>query len=54
MAKKKYIPPKEHFARHLGKVRQWIDGFEAAGKRGPACKDTLRQIEVWMEGLPHD
>ncbi len=41
----------EHFVRHLGMMRQWIDGFEASGKTGPANKDTLRQIQIWLRDL---
>lgn len=39
-----------HFYAALGKIRQWIDGFEAAGKPGPVDKDVLRQIQVWIKG----
>ena len=38
-----------HFYEGLGRIRQWIDGFEAAGKHGPFDKDVLRQIQVWIK-----
>lgn len=52
MSKKKYAPPPAHFNDYLGHVRQWIDGFEAAGKRGPAHKDVLRQVQLYLKELP--
>ncbi len=42
-------PIPEHFYQRLGKIRQWIDGFEAAGKTGPCDKDVLRQIQIWIQ-----
>lgn len=50
-AKPKPAPVPDHFYKGLGKIRQWIDGFEAAGKHGPCDKDTLRQIELWLREL---
>lgn len=50
MAKNASRPP-EHFDRHLGHIRQWIAGFEAAGKSGPAHADTLRQIQIWLRNV---
>lgn len=38
-----------HFYPSLGKIRQWIDGFEAAGKHGPCDKDVLRQMQNWIK-----
>jgi hypothetical protein len=40
-------PP--HFYEHLGRIRQWICGFQAAGKEGPVNADTLRQIQLWLK-----
>ena len=37
------------YNKELGKIRQWIDGFEAAGKQGPVSKDMLRQIQIWLK-----
>lgn len=42
-------PIPEHFVKGLGRLRQWIDGFEAAGKHGPVDKDVLRQIQIWIK-----
>jgi len=48
-SKKPKLPkPPEHFDEYLGRIRQWIDGFEAAGKQGPVNKDVLRQIQIWL------
>lgn len=44
MASKKKVP--EHFERHLGKIRQWFDGFAAAGGNTAVDRDTLRQIQL--------
>lgn len=41
----------EHFDRHLGYIRQWIDGFEAAGKKGPYAADPLRQVQNFLKEL---
>lgn len=46
MTKKAKVP--EHFDRHLAHIRYWFTGFEAAGKKVPACIDTLRQIQNWL------
>lgn len=50
MSKAKPKPPvvPEHFNHHLGYIRTWIDGFEAAGKTGPHAKDTLRQVQQFL------
>lgn len=37
------------FYNSLAKTRQWIDGFEAAGKSGPCDKDMLRQLQIWLK-----
>ena len=41
-------PVPDHFDRGLGRLRQWVDGFEAAGGTGPVDKDVLRQIQIWI------
>lgn len=51
MTKRANPKPPAHFVEHLGRIRQWIDGFEAAGKVGPVNKDTLRQIQLWLKDL---
>lgn len=38
----------EQFRHRLGYLRTWIQGFEAAGGKGPHDADVLRQIQVWM------
>lgn len=35
--------------RHLGYVRQWIEGFEAGGKKGPPYADALRKAQLLIE-----
>ena len=38
---------RDHYTRHLGYVRCWINGFEAAsGKKGPHVADSLRLIQL--------
>lgn len=41
----------EHFDRHLSYIRQWIEGFEASGKKGPHAADTLRQVQIFLKEL---
>lgn len=47
----------DHFHKHLGYIRCWIDGFAAAGKQGPYVADTLRLIQLLLneakEGNDH-
>ena len=38
--------------KHLGHVRQWIQGFEAgSGKPGPAHTDALRRAQILIIDL---
>jgi hypothetical protein len=55
MSKKIDTKPPAHFYEHIARIRQWIDGFQAAGGKGPANQDTLRQIQVWLadQAKPH-
>lgn len=35
--------------KDLGYVRQWIEGFEAGGKKGPPHAGALRKAQLLME-----
>lgn len=39
----------EHLRHHLGHVRQWIEGFEASGKKGPVHADAIRQLQILIQ-----
>lgn len=54
MAKKNAIVVPEHFQRNLGYIRQWCEGFEAAGKKGPPHADVLRQVQLFLRDLGSD
>lgn len=36
----------EGVVKDLSRVRQWVEGFEAAGKRGPAHSDGIRNAQI--------
>lgn len=39
---------RDSFYKSLAKTRQWIDGFEAAGKQGPCDGHVLRLMQIWL------
>ena len=39
---------RDWMVKHLGYIRCWIQGFEAAGKSGPHVSDTLRQVQLLL------
>lgn len=49
--KNKGIDFPDHYHDHLSRIRQWVNGFEAAGKSGPVNIDTLRQIQLFLSDL---
>jgi hypothetical protein len=41
----------EGIAKDLSRVRQWIEGFEAAGKKGPPHADALRKAQILLDRI---
>jgi hypothetical protein len=41
----------EQFRHRLGYLRTWIQGFEAAGGKGPYDSDVLRQLQIRLTEL---